>query len=349
MELQKIQNKEEHIHNSYYENIKNSSNVEINEEKIINNNYIWLFALLGIVFILFAYYFYNLVKKFLERIIKNPEDETKVDQTKNEIFKNLSLYCFIRAVSCFIIFICCNPQSQDFPSFISYNALIFPQLILFSILLIHVAFIIEKYYQIKYRKTDIFFTPSLEILNILIYIIFGLFMLGCTLKRKFLTFMFLCTGLTGFISSILAILYLYYGLSLANIYSSKKNNYTEFKEKKFIYSKLFFMSFILGIIYSLNCIISFLISMGFFGKCYPETINPHIWEFSKLCFCEFFTVLVMANTKQRHEESEYNKKSFLNFNEKEAVLEKDDRIELHQNQNGIDMILDDMNEPLIDN
>ena len=266
---------------------------EIHEEKNYSH-YLWLFIIATIAFGVAAYYFYYLVKKFHQRISKNPDDELKVEQTKNEIYKNLSVFCTVRSISTVIILICANQHNNNFPSFICFICQTFPQLILFSILFNHVSFLIEKYYQIKYRKMDIFLTPSLEILNILVYIVFSLFMLACILKNKFIVFMYLCEGISAFISSIVSILYLYYGISLANVYSIKKTN-TELKEKKFIHSKLLSVSLIIGLLFLVKAIISFLICLNVFGELYPQMFNPHLWDFLKLMIFELAVILVLGS------------------------------------------------------
>lgn len=332
---------------SYVETNNNEDQKDVreyfyNELHNSKNIYLWLFIIIAICYGIASYYFYNLVKKFLQKIIKNPDDETKVEQTKNEIFKNLSVFCFIRSISCLLIFIFSNSHYNNFSSFICFFAQTFPELILFSILLYHSSFLIEKYYQIKYHKTDIFFTPTLEVMNMLIYIIFSLFMLACILKERFLTFMYLCEGISAFISAIISILYLYYGLSLATLYSVKKSTTPELKEKKFIHSKLFFMSLFLGIIFFVKSIVSFLICLNVFGDLYPSNVNPHIWDLTKLIVFEITTIFVLGNTKQRLDTDESNKKSFLNFNERDAIF---DNKNIHFRE--MEQIQEDLNEPLL--
>lgn len=325
--------------------IKSTDSVDLNTNYSLKSDlYLWIFIAIGICFALGAYYFYNLVKKFLYKISKNPEDETKVEHSKNEVFKNLSIFCFIRSISCLVIFVFANKHGDNASSFICYISQIFPELILFSILLFHVSFLIEKYYQIKFRKTDIFFTPSLEVLNILVYIIFSLFILACVLKEKFLTFMYLCEGISALVSAILCILYLYYGLSLASFYSIKKSISSELKEKKFIHNRLFSISLLFGLIYLCKSILSFLVCLDVFGDLNPSFINPNIWDCTKIILFEVTSIIILGNTKQRHEGFESTKKSFMEFNEKEAFFDNKN-IDLHRKE--MEQILQDLNEPLL--
>lgn len=324
---------------------KEESRLLKESDSIHRDLYLWLFIPIAICFGLSSYYFYNLVKKYLQRINANPEDESKVEQTKNEIFKNLSVFSFIRMLSCLVVFILSNKHSNNYESFFCYISQTFPELILFSILLYHASFIIEKYYQIKYRKTDIFFTPSLEVLNILVYIVFSLFMLACVLKGKFLTFMYLCQGISTLISAILSLLYLFYGISLANVYSTNKSNSSELKEKKFIYGKLWSMSLFLGLIFFAKCIVSFLVCLNIFGDLFPSYVNPHIWDCTKLIIFELTTIFILGNTKQRLDNpDEITKKSFMNFNERNEMIDNK-QLELHQKE--MEQIIEDLNEPLL--
>lgn len=266
------------------------------------SDYLWLFLIAALLFSYGCYYFYSQVRKYLQRISINPEEETKVEQSKNDMYKNISIYCLFRLVTVVICFILGNPDYNDFTSFILRTLRVFPFILLFSIMLNHVSFLIEKYYQIKYKKTDLFFNPSLEILNIIVYIVFTLFTFACLLKEKYNIYLTLTNGLLAFITAVISILYFYYGISLSNIYSSKKGNIAELKEKKFLHNKLLGLALSVGVLMGLKSLLSYLLCLDLLNIdrnsfLYPY-FNKNVWDFINILLFEFGVIISLGMNKQ---------------------------------------------------
>ena len=268
------------------------------------NNYLWIFIIAILFFTYACFYYYTLVRKYVQKINFNPEEETKVEQAKNDMFKNLTIYSLIRSITLIIIFILGNPIFNDMTSFFMVIFKVFPFLILMSILLNHVSFLIEKFYQIKYKKNDIFFNPSLEVLNIMIYIIFSLFTFACLLKEKYQTYTTLSQGIIAFVSAILSVLYFYYGIGLSSIYSSKKNQTTELKEKKFLHNRLLSLAIAIGALLGIKSVLSYLICLNVFEFHYPSCFNKNIWEFMNFMIFELGILIILGITKQTKEKKD---------------------------------------------
>jgi hypothetical protein len=67
------------------------------------------------------------------------------------------------------ILICFNKNGNDFISFVNYVMHVIPALIFISIFFSYIRFLIEKYYEIITKKKDIFFTPTFQLFNVIIY------------------------------------------------------------------------------------------------------------------------------------------------------------------------------------
>lgn len=65
-----------------------------------------------------------------------------------------------------------NKNDNDIISFINFFVHIFPYLIYFTVFLSYIRFLIEKFYEIRTKKKDIFFDPTMQFFNILMYIVF---------------------------------------------------------------------------------------------------------------------------------------------------------------------------------
>lgn len=260
------------IHNITVTENKNEESNNINginasnEIKLMTNQSIevYLFIIICILFSITAYYFFNQLKKFKNYITNNPDDERKVDQTKYKIIYNLFIYSLIRAITCLFLFYFTNNVEDSLNLLICSFSYSFLGLILFSIILFHVSFLIEKFYQIKDKKTDIFFTPSLELLNSMIYLVYTLVLLSCILKESYSLFNQLSEGILSFTSGVLSFFYFYYGIKLANIYSIKNiESDEEFVEKKFIYSKLLGMSISVGFCFAIKSVLDAILCLKF--------------------------------------------------------------------------------------
>lgn len=310
--------------NSHSQHSRNQHHDEINPyikyDYFSISEYKWVLLILIICFIYSTYYFYSIVKKYNQKI-GNSEEDAKAKQSKYEILKNISIYSLIRTVSLSIIFIFGDPFFNDLTSFFIYSIRVFPVLILLSILLNHVSFLIEKYYQLKFKKNDIFFNASLEVLNIIIYIIFFIFTFTCAIKSQYKLYQILSEGIVAFVTSFISVLYLYYGLNLSSFYSPK-NAPHEFKEKKFLYYKLLYMSLIIGIILSTKSLISYMVLLGIIHR-HPQRINQSIWEFLIIFFSEYIILYVIGITKSGKEEKADSALSqvglnYMNINEREG-------------------------------
>ena len=91
----------------------------------------------------------------------------------------------VRALSLVYIIISQNKSDNDMISFINYICHILPTLLFISLYFTYIQFLIEKYYEIIIKKKDIFFGPSLNFFNILVYIFTSIITLGC-LSKDFL-------------------------------------------------------------------------------------------------------------------------------------------------------------------
>lgn len=259
-------------------------------------NYLWLNVIAILCYSYASYYFYRIVKRANQASNLNPEDETRVDLIKYELHKNLVIYCTFRIVVFCLTFALGNPLDNSFTCFLLNIFKFFPTLILMSILLFYVSFLIEKYYQIKYKKADIFFNPSLEILNMIIYIIFSLFTFGCLMKERYDTYIILCQGISAFVSLIISILYLYYGINLSNIYSIKKAISSELKEKKFLHKKLLTLALTIGILYLVKSLVSFAIFLQFVDE-FSIISNKNIFDVLNILIFELLVVALLGHTK----------------------------------------------------
>ena len=87
-------------------------------------------------------------------------------------------------MSIIIIVFCNNKTSTDLVSLMNYFMHIVPSLIFFSVYLSYVRFLIEKYYEIKTKKNDIFLSPTMQFFNVLIYIFLIIIIFSSLSKKK---------------------------------------------------------------------------------------------------------------------------------------------------------------------
>lgn len=227
-------------------NINNPPIIIDPEAKYYHKNYLSFLLILMIAFLIMAYYLYYVAKNNLKKA-KNANINTTAIYSKYEIFKNLSIAnlsnnilnnFLVRGISIIYILISFNKNNDDLISFFNYFAHVFPSLFFFSVFFSYIRFLIEKFYEIKIKKKDIFFNPSMQFFNIMVYIVIFIITLSCLTVENYSTFNYLSSGLICILSLILSLLYLYYGVRLANIYSNEKES-TEIKEKKFVHNRVF--------------------------------------------------------------------------------------------------------------
>lgn len=271
---------------------------QINPKHSEYSDYISLLIINIIAFFLLSYYLFNIVRNFNIKINQETNESSPIEISKNEIFKNLSLFCFIRAATLLFTLISGNRYDDSLVAYCNYICHIFPCLFFMSIVLYYVKFLVEKYYQIKSKKNDIFLTPSLEMFNIIVYITFACFSVGCLIKKKYRLYMYLCEGMCALISGVISGVYFFYGIGLANVYSAKKN-VPEHKERLFIYNKILLVSLVVGFSFLFKAVVCFLVSIDFFNATYPAILNNNIWDFSQLFLFEILSVIVISRTKQQ--------------------------------------------------
>jgi len=147
--------------------------------KTLHSKYSSLFILESLVFLVFGYYLCYTAKHHIKKVKLLPE--TSALYSKYEVFRNLAIaICsilpvkIVRGISIIYMIISLNKSDDDIISFINYFCHIFPSLLFISVFFAYIRFLIEKYYEIKIKKKDIFFTPSLNFFNILIYILMSI-------------------------------------------------------------------------------------------------------------------------------------------------------------------------------
>ena len=154
-----------------------------------------------------------------------------------------------------------------------------------SVFLRYIIFIIEKYYEIKINKNDIFLSPSLNFFHILIFITFSAITFACLsinslvylVLQEFKNYMYICLGLTSILLILIAWFYLYFGIKLANYYSESRKDIDSI-EKVFIRNKVLFVSVIFGVVFITRGVLSFLTCVDVFGDVYPSFLNINLWD-----------------------------------------------------------------------
>lgn len=155
-----------------------TDNINNTEEMYFHKNNLSLLIVLMVCFFIISYYL-NYISNYNIKKAKSTNTESNVVYIKYSNIQNLSianfsnlLFILVRALSIIYIVISLNKNGNDLISFFNYFVHIFPSLIFFSVYLAYVRFLIEKFYEIKTKKKDIFFDPTMQFFNILIYIVF---------------------------------------------------------------------------------------------------------------------------------------------------------------------------------
>jgi len=123
----------------------------------------------------------------------------------------------------------------------NYFAHIIPTVVFFNIFFSYNRFVIEKYFEIDYKKKDTFFYPTFKFFNFLLYVItfFGAFV--CFFLKFYYEFNILGACLICLLSFILGFFYLYFCIKMANFFSAKSIESAEIKEKDFIQNRVTFI------------------------------------------------------------------------------------------------------------
>jgi hypothetical protein len=69
-----------------------------------------------------------------------------------------------------------------------------------------------------------------------------------------------------------------------------------------------FVSIIVGSFSLARSVISFLISVGYFGPSYPSEIDPNMYDFLSFFFFELILSLIIGYTRQRDDKNRFNEK-----------------------------------------
>lgn len=274
-----------------------SDSEDINIVDTINyfyhTHYLGLLAALMVTFFLAGYYFYFISKKYNQG--ENELFTSKALLTKYQTIFHLSLAHFLRSASLIYIVLTENITGSDLLSFINNLCHVVPSLVFISILFNYIQFLIEKYYEMKTKKSDIYFAPSIRFLTFLIYIGFLVITISCVIMKQYSIYFYISTGIISLLSLILGIVYLTYGIKIANFYS---NYYAQLPEKTMIYERMLMISVIVGGSYVIRGLISFFISIDWFKNQFPSFISMNLWDFSVFVMNELLCSFVVAYVRK---------------------------------------------------
>jgi hypothetical protein len=170
--------------------IFNTTTDSTNNSEYYHKQYLYILIILLFGFFILAYYLYYTSKNFIKNAkVTNSVTSTLSSKSKN--LTNLSLanfskiysYNIVRGLSLVYIVFVYNKTSTDTISFFNYFCHIFPTLIYFSVFFTYIQFLIEKFYEFKSTKKDVFFAPSVQFFTILVYIVMFIITISCFSKR----------------------------------------------------------------------------------------------------------------------------------------------------------------------
>jgi hypothetical protein len=159
---------------------KNSTSID-NDDIFYHKNYLYLLLIITLAFFVICYYMYLISRIFFKKA-KAQDSENTIIYLKYSNLQNLSVANFIRGLSLVYIIISYNKNADDVISFINYIVHVFPALLFYSAYLTYARFLIEKYYEIKTKKNDIFFSPTIQFFNIFMYVVMSVITLSCLSK-----------------------------------------------------------------------------------------------------------------------------------------------------------------------
>jgi len=90
--------------------------------------------------------------------------------------------------------------------------------------------------------------------------------------------MYICLGMVSVMFMILTWFYLYFGINLANFYSSSFSKEIQSKERLFIHNKMLFISVVLGILFLTRGFLSLLTCLNVFKDIFPEFFEVNLWD-----------------------------------------------------------------------
>ena len=249
-------------------------------------------SLLIILFFSFGFvgYFFLVASKKLKKEIY----ESKALSEKYKTLWNLSIANFFRCISLMLIIIIENRTGDDIISFINLLCHIIPSLIFISILFSYIQFLIERYYELKTKKSNIYFSHSISFFSFVVYVAFFVITITCLTTGHFKTLFYIANGIIALLCFILGILYLYYGMKISNYYST----YNEIEEKCFINQRIMLIAVVVGGFYILRGGVTSLVAIGWFGKEYPTFFSINLWDFIVFSTTELLCSIVIGFSKK---------------------------------------------------
>lgn len=219
--------------------LSNNINDDITSEKSQSNlKYLYLLVILMAAFFLLSYYLFNIATNYKKKTKNcNLDINNSIPKSKHKNLTNLSLANLVRGISLLCIFGLSNRIDNDVYSFANYFCHVFPSLLFYSVFFTYIRFLIEKFYEIQTKKKDIFFAPSIQFFTIVTYILIFLLILSCISSENYFLFMYVGTGMISLLGFVLSSLFLFYGIRLANLYSTGTDTY-EIKEKRIIHNRV---------------------------------------------------------------------------------------------------------------
>jgi len=272
--------------------LKKSLHPQLLDNTIYHEEYKTLLFIIFFAFGLIGYLLFTFSKKLInsEKIYEYPSLTYKYN-----ILINLSLANLIRCSSLIFIIICDNKTSYDVISFINYLCHIIPNLYFIFIFYFYIEYIREKYYEIKTKKNIVFLAPDIHIMLYLICFIIIVISTSGFIFKNYKISIYMIDIIISIISLTIGLIYLMYGLKIANFYKNKTNN-----EKKYIYKRLINITIIVGGSYVIRGVIEIFNSIGIFKNFYLNIMSKNIWDFLNFGFCELLSSLIVGfNKKER--------------------------------------------------
>jgi hypothetical protein len=275
------------------------------DNTIYHEDYKTLLFLIFFAFGLIGYLLFTYSKTLIksEKISEYPSLTYKYN-----ILINLSIANLIRCSSLIFIIICDNKTSYDVISFINYLCHILPNLYFIFIFYFYIEYLREKYYETKTKNNIIFVAPDINIILYLICFIIIVISISAFFMKHFKTSIYMIDLIICIISLTISLIYLIYGLKIANFYKIKTHN-----EKKYIYKRLINITIIVGGSYLFRGIIEVFNLIGISKNYYIKIISKNIWDFLNFCFCELLCSLIIGFNKKERKTNDYFKNEIKDY------------------------------------
>lgn len=197
---------------------KNYNNTYLNNTYIIEpkSKYLNLILGLAITLLVLAYYF-------------STYKRTKLINNKN-LRESISIAFFLKALSLIYSYFTENSKLDDKESYLNFALSHFSRVYFQTILLDYASTLIEKYYNLTMKKEDFFLKHFFFMFKVTYFISFFILLLSYLAIEQYLTMDYVFFIINGAVDVFISVLYLYYGVSLAKVYSNKDysiNNFTD--------------------------------------------------------------------------------------------------------------------------